>query len=158
MATSIRMVGALIGAVVLPLATVPQSSAAAPAKSGATGAAAAGATVFSCRTASGKLLRISRNGETFRYSYAKAGAPPDLAFTVPRSAVSIRDGSEDIGSGSWWMTHEVTLRFNGTSYTGWWSFNRASEEEAGGIRVAKGGRVLAETPCQLPVEINLPAD
>lgn len=119
--------------------------------------APAAKTIFTCRTASGKVVRISRTGSIYRYSYGRPGAAPDLAFAVPKSSTSIHDGSEDIGSGSWWMTHEVTLRFNGTSYTGWWSFHRASGEEGGGIRVAKGERVLAETACVLPVEIDLSA-
>lgn len=123
----------------------------------AAAAAPASPTIFACRTASGKQVRIVRTGATYRYSYGRPGAAPDLAFSVPKSATSIHDGSEDIGSGSWWMTSEVTLRFNGTSYTGWWSLNRASGEEEGGIRVEKGGKVLAETACVPEVEINLSA-
>ena len=118
---------------------------------------AASATIFSCTTASGTLVRISRTGTLYRYVYGRPGAAPDLTFTVPKSATSIHDGSEDIGSGSWWLTHEVTLRFNGTSYTGWWSYNRASSEEGGGIRVEKGPKTLAETACASEVTIDLNA-
>ena len=118
---------------------------------------AAAQTIFSCTTASGKLVRISRTGTLYRYVYGRPGAAPDLTFTVPKSATSIHDGSEDIGSGTWWMTHEVTLRFNGTSYTGWWSLHRASGEEGGGIRVEKGSKTLAETACASEVTINLDA-
>lgn len=115
------------------------------------------ATIFSCTTASGKVVRISRTGTLYRYVYGRPGTAPDLTFTVPKSATSIHDGSEDIGSGSWWMTHEVTLRFNGTSYTGWWSYNRASSEEEGGIRVEKGEKTLAQTACASEVTIDLSA-
>lgn len=114
-------------------------------------------TVFSCQTASGKRVTITNAGSVLRYAYGRPQAPADLAFAVPRADSAIHDGSEDVGSGSWTMVSEVTLRFNGLSYTGWWSFNRSNQEEAGGIRVVRGTKVLAETPCASAVVMDLSA-
>jgi hypothetical protein len=120
-------------------------------------AAASERTIFSCQTASGKVVDISNAGEAIRYTYGRSNAAADLNFMVPRSATSIHDGADDMGSGSWTMVSEVTLRFNGVTYTGWWSFNRSNQEEAGGIRVARGTKILAETPCKSEVTMNLAA-
>ena len=114
-------------------------------------------TIFSCQTASGKVVNISNAGATLRYTYGRPNAAADLNFLVPRADTSIHDGGDDVGSGSWTMTSEVTLHFNGVTYTGWWSFNRSNQEEAGGIRVARGAKILAETPCKSDVTMNLGA-
>ena len=116
-----------------------------------------GRTIFSCQTVSGKVVTISNAGANLRYNYGRPRAAPDLNFLVPRAASSIHDGADDIGGGSWTMVSEVSLQFNGVTYTGWWSFNRSNQEEAGGIRVARGAKILAETPCKLPVTFNLDA-
>lgn len=112
------------------------------------------AVIFTCKTASGKVVKFTNQGRNIGYSYGKPGAP-DLAFSVPRSASSITDGSDNIGSGSWYMTHEVTVTFSGTVYTGWWSFHRASHAEEAGIIVERGGTVVARTACQSNIQMNL---
>lgn len=122
-----------------------------------TQAAPADQVIFSCKTASGKTVQFLNAGKVIHYRYGKSVAAPDLAFSVPRSASSIDDGSENLGGGSWWMTQQIMLKFNGNTYTGWWSYHRASGEEEAGIRVSRGDQVLAETPCVGQANMNLTA-
>jgi hypothetical protein len=111
--------------------------------------------IFQCTTSSEKIVRIDSAGSTISYSYGRPGSQPDLAFSVPRSSSSIKDGSENIGSGTWLIIHEISVRFSGTSYTAWWSFHRSSHEEEGGVIVSKGENVLARTACKSEADINL---
>ncbi len=113
--------------------------------------------IFSCKTESGKTVSFINSGKTIKYNYSKLAHSPDLTFSVPRIASSIDDGSDTLGGGSWWLTQEINLKFNGNIYTGWWSLHRASGEEAAGIRVSRGNKILAETPCVSHIQMNLAA-
>jgi hypothetical protein len=111
--------------------------------------------VFTCVTTSGKTVRFVSNGATMSYSYGRAGARPELAFSVPRSMSSVEDGSDDVGNGSWAILHEVAVTYSGVKYTAWWHFDRSSHEVEAGLVVSRGGSVLATTPCASNIQINL---
>lgn len=111
--------------------------------------------LFKCTTSSGKIVQIDSSGSAISYNYGRPGNRADLAFSVPRSSSSIKDGSENIGSGTWLIIHEVSVNFSGTSYTAWWSFHRSSHEEEGGIIVSQGNNILARTLCKSDIVVNL---
>lgn len=117
-------------------------------------AAPLGSTIFTCRSSSGKIVRFTNKGRFIGYSYGYPGAP-DLAFSVPRSASSIVDGSDNIGNGSWYVNHEVSVTYAGATYTGWWAFHRGTHAEEAGITVSKGRRTIASIPCVGNIQINL---
>lgn len=118
-------------------------------------ATAAPQPVFACKTASGKVVRFAREGKVLRYSYGKPGMAPDLSFAVPMASVRF-GGSGPAGSGTWWVSRDVTVVFNGTRYTGHWAFHRAEGTEEAGVTVARRGRTLAETACKSDIEIDIP--
>ena len=118
-------------------------------------AAAAPQPVFSCKTASGKVVRFVREGKVLRYSYGKPGLAADLTFAVPMASVRF-GGSGPAGSGTWWVSRDVTVVFNGTRYTGHWAFHRAEGAEEAGVTVARGDKILAETACKSDIEIDIP--
>lgn len=117
--------------------------------------AAAPQPVFACKTISGKLVRFAREGKVLRYSYGKPGMAPELTFTVPMASVRF-GGSGPAGSGTWWVSRDVTVVFNGTRYTGHWAFHRAEGTEEAGVTVARGGKTLAETACRSDIQIDIP--
>lgn len=112
-------------------------------------------TIFGCKSVSGKILRFAAVGREMRYSYGKAGAAPDLAFAVPLASVSY-GGSGPADAGTWWVSREIKLSFNGTSYTGHWAYNRGDDSETAGVTVTRAGRVLAETACASDIEMQIP--
>ena len=115
----------------------------------------AGKTIFACKTVSGKLVRMSSAGNLMRYSYGKPGLAPELAFAVPLAS-AVYGGSGPADAGSWWITREVTLSFNGTSYTGHWAYNRGNDSETAGVTVKRGARTLAETACASDIDVSIP--
>ncbi len=117
--------------------------------------AAAPSPVFACKTVSGKLVRFAREGKVLRYSYGQPGLAPELTFTVPLASV-VYGGSGPAGSGTWWVSREVSVVFNGTRYTGHWAFHRAEGSEEAGVTVARGAKTLAETACKSDIEIDIP--
>lgn len=117
--------------------------------------AAAPQSVFACKTVSGKLVRFAREGKLLRYSYGKPGLVPELSFAVPMASV-VYGGSGPAGSGTWWVTREVSVVFNGTRYTGHWAFHRADGTEEAGVTVVRGAKTLAETACKSDIEIDIP--
>lgn len=117
-------------------------------------AAPIGSTIFTCRSSSGKIVRFTNKGKFIGYSYGRPGAP-DLAFSVPRSASSIVDGSDNIGNGGWYVSHEISVTFAGATYTGWWAFHRGTHAEEGGITVSKGNRTIASIPCVSNIQMQL---
>lgn len=118
-------------------------------------AAAAPQPVFACKTISGKLVRFAREGKVLRYSYGKPGMAPELTFTVPMASVKF-GGNGPAGAGTWWVSRDVTVVFNGTRYTGHWAFHRAEGTEEAGVTVARGGKTLAETACRSDIQIDIP--
>jgi hypothetical protein len=114
-----------------------------------------GHTLFACQSASGKIVRFAKTGNLIRYSYGKLGAASDLAFAVP-SASATFGGTSPQAAGSWWINREITVMFNGASYTGHWAFNRADQSEEGGVTVKRAGRILAETACKGEITMDLP--
>lgn len=122
---------------------------------GAAAAPLSGKTIFACTSVSGKMLRFAEVGREMRYSYGKAHGAPDLAFAVPLASVRY-GGSGPADAGSWYITREISLSFNGTSYTGHWAYHRGNDSETAGVTVARGGRTLAETGCARDIEMNIP--
>ncbi len=110
---------------------------------------------FSCKTSSGKLVRFSGQHGLLHYSYGRPGRAPDLAFKVPLNGAEFT-GVGPASIGTWWITREITVKFNGTAYTGFWAFHRGDHREEAGIRVTRGEQVLAETPCRSEIVLNLP--
>jgi hypothetical protein len=116
-----------------------------------------GPLIFTCKTGSGKVVEFRRAGNGVRYSYAKPGTAPDLDFTVPRLATRVEDSDEDGGGASFFSSRSVSVIKDGTTYTGWWSFHRGTQEEEAGIRVERGGKTLASTPCKSGINIDFDA-
>lgn len=116
-----------------------------------------GPLIFTCKTGSGKVAEFRRAGNGVRYSYGKPGVAPDLDFTVPRSATRVEDSDEDGGGASFFSSRSVSVNKDGTTYTGWWSFHRGTQEEEAGIRVERGGKTLASTPCKSAINIDFDA-
>ena len=112
-------------------------------------------TVFSCTSVSGKIVRFAAVGQEMRYSYGRAGAAPELAFAVPLASVRYA-GSGPADAGSWWISREISLSFNGTSYTGHWAYNRGDDSETAGVTVTRAGRTLAETACASDIDMQIP--
>lgn len=110
---------------------------------------------FACKTVSGKLVSFARAGKVLKYSYGKPGLAPELSFAVPMAAVKFA-GSGPADAGTWWVSREVSVVFNGTRYTGHWAYHRADGTEEAGVTVSRGERTLAETACKSDIQIDIP--
>lgn len=110
---------------------------------------------FACKSVSGKLVRFAREGRVLRYSYGKPGQAADLTFSVPLASASF-SGSGPSGAGTWWVTREISVLFNGTQYTGHWAYHRGEGTEEAGVTVSRAGRTLAETACKSDIQVDIP--
>lgn len=110
----------------------------------ALGATPALATEFSCDIANkNRTLTLTQSGNTISYAYGKKNASPELALTVPVSAVELF-AWEGIGR---YHNHTIGVPNGNYLYTVYKSIDSREATLTHGVNIEKNGNFLADLVC-----------
>ncbi|GEM_PF-3095411 len=99
---------------------------------------------FSCDIANkGRRVTLTQSGQTVSYAYGKQGAAPELALTVPVSAVELY-AWEGMGRH---QTYSIGIPNGQYLYTVYSSMDSLEHATSAGVTIEKGGKYLAELLC-----------
>ena len=105
---------------------------------------------FSCDIANkGRSVTLTQSGQTVSYAYGKKGAAPELALTVPVSAVELY-AWEGMGRH---QTYSIGIPNGQYLYTVYSSMDSLEQATSAGVIIEKNGKYLAELLCN-PNTIN----
>ena len=107
-------------------------------------ATATHAAEFSCDIANkGRRVTLTQSGQTVSYAYGKQGAAPELALTVPASAVELY-AWEGFGRHH---THSIGVPNGPYLYTVYTSYDSIEQSTSTGVTIEKGGKHLTDFLC-----------
>lgn len=110
------------------------------------GATAAHAAEFSCDIANkGRSVTLTLSGQTVSYAYGKKGAAPELALTVPISAVELY-AWEGFGRTPSYSIGVPNGQYLYTVYTAW---DKIDHTEFAGVNVEKNEKLLTQLQCDV---------
>ncbi|WJJ93955.1 hypothetical protein [Neopusillimonas aromaticivorans] len=108
------------------------------------------ATEFSCDIANkSRSVTLTQSDQTVSYTYGKKGAAPELALTVPVSAIELY-AWEGMGRH---QTYSIGIPNGQYLYTVYTSMDSLEQATSAGVTIEKGGKYLAELLCN-PNTVN----
>ena len=114
------------------------------------GTTTAHAAEFSCDIANkGRTVTLTQSDKALSYTYGKKGTAPELALTVPVSAVELFTWD---GFGRY-HTHSVGVPNGQYLYTVYTSYDSIELSTSTGVTIEKSGKYLAELLCD-PKTVN----
>ncbi|NLZ09992.1 MAG: hypothetical protein GX086_01505 [Alcaligenaceae bacterium] len=108
------------------------------------GTATVHAAEFSCDIAKkGRSVTLTQSGQTVTYAYGKPGAAPELALTVPLSAIELY-AWEGIGRH---QNYSIGVPNGQYLYTVYTSYDSIEQSTSTGVTIEKGGKYLTDFLC-----------
>lgn len=101
--------------------------------------------IFSCTSTSNKKISISRHHDIITYIYGKAGSPPELELSRPKSSLII---SLETPSGRY-LSNSVTIKNGEYTYTLYSNIDRVSSNQnpKSGILIKRKDSYLGTVDC-----------